>query len=157
MGRWLGLSVLCALAVGGSGCATIAHGTRQTVTVASNPPGAVVTVLTAKPGQPAVVRSRPGVTPIDVSLTRRDPHLLIRLEKEGCAPAEIRLKRSASGWIAGNLIAANPFAMQGMSHPETQYPMQLAIGVPLLFGIDALSGGAFKLPRRIDADLCRGG
>ena len=148
------LACLTAAGLSAPGCATVAHGVRQTVRVTSDPAGAAVTVLSSPPGRDAVVRSTPGVTPIALSLTRRDPHIVIRVEKDGCAPVEIRLKRSVSGWIAGNLIVANPLSMQGMTDPATQYPVQLAVGLPVTFGIDALSGGAYKLPKAVHASLC---
>jgi hypothetical protein len=139
-----------------TGCATLVHGTRQTVTVTSDPAGAQVTVLSAAPDGTRVVRSRPGVTPIQLNLTRRDPNIVLRLEKEGCSPAEVRLKREISGWVATNLWLGNPFAMQGYDHnPEGQYVFQLTVGMGGAFAIDLASGGAYKLPRAIDVLLCR--
>jgi hypothetical protein len=45
-------------------------------------------------------------------------------------------------------------SMQGMDNPGSGYAQQLLIGLPVMFGIDMLSGGAYKLPRRVHADLC---
>ena len=136
-----------------SGCATIAHGTRQTVTVTSDPSGATVTVLSG-----GTVESTPGVTPIKLNLTRRDSRITIRLEKDGCPPADVRVKRTTSGWVFGNLVYANPFAMQGYDRdPAAVYALQVAVGLPVVFGIDFATGGAFKLPKVIDVPLCRPG
>jgi hypothetical protein len=152
--RTLVAAALIAYLLACVGCATLAHGTRQDVRVTSDPPGAAVTVLTRDKSGKDVVRSRPGVTPIVLSLTRRDPNIVVRLEKEGCSPVDVPLKRSVSAWTAGNLIIANPLSMQGMDGPSTQYPFQLAMGLPLMFGVDAASGGAFKLPKHVTATLC---
>jgi hypothetical protein len=135
------------------GCATVAHGTRQTVNVTSDPPGVAVTVLSHPRGRAAVVKSQPGVTPIALNLTRRDANIVIRLEKDGCPPVDLRLKRSVSGWVALDLAVANPYAQQGMSEPGG-YWKQLVVGLPLTFGIDALSGGAYKLPKAVHASVC---
>lgn len=149
MRRAAALAVLFAV-VSGAGCATIVHGPRQSVTITSDPSGATVTVLSN-----GAVKATPGVTPVKVKLPRRDANLTVRLEKAGCQPAELPLKRSVSGWVAGNLIAANPFAMQGYdSDPGGEYAKQLAFGVPALFAIDFLSGGAYKLPKAIDLRFC---
>ena len=56
-----------------TGCATLVHGTRQTVAVTSDPAGAKVTVLSTARDGTRVVRSTPGVTPIQLNLARRDP------------------------------------------------------------------------------------
>jgi hypothetical protein len=140
---------------GAGGCATVAHGTRQSVSVTSNPSGAAVTVLTAAPGKAPIVRSRPGVTPIVLELTRRDGNIVIRVDKDGCPMQELRLKRSVSGWTAVNLVIANPMSMQGMDDPSGYAP-QLLIGLPMMFGIDVVTGGAYKLPKKVHADLCPG-
>jgi hypothetical protein len=140
---------LLALAVS-AGCATIAHGSRQTVTVTSDPPGAAVTVLSKQ-----TVKSTPGVTPITLELTRRDPDITLRFERDGCQPVDVRLKRSASAWLALNLVVANPFAMQGYDHDAgAQYAKQVAVGVPLMFAADVATGAAFKLPKAVNVRLC---
>ena len=85
------LLILAVMAIG-PGCATIAHGTRQDVHVTSDPPGVQVSVLTAAPGKPEILRTADaGVTPLDLSLTRRDPHILLRFSTPGCAPVDVRL------------------------------------------------------------------
>jgi hypothetical protein len=143
--------MICLAAIGGTGCATIAHGSRQTVTVTSDPSGAAVTVLTGQ-----TVKETPGVTPLKLTLPRRDAHLTLRLEKAGCAPAEVRLKRSVSGWTFANLVAANPFAQQGMQNASVgSYVGQLGL-TSALFTIDFLGGGAYKLPRVVDVRFCAG-
>ena len=138
----------------GSGCATIAHGSRQTVTVVSDPPGARLTVLSSPEGNPPIVRSHPGHTPVQLDLTRRDGTITLRFEIDGCAAVEVHLKRGVSAWTAGNLVYANPLSMQGMSNPGSEYPRQLITMLPLTFGIDFLSGGAFTLPKTVEARLC---
>ena len=153
MRRLLLLGMVCATVIGGTGCATLVHGRRQTVTVTSDPSGASVTVLSG-----SSVRESPGVTPLKVRLPRRDANLTIRLEKDGCQPAEVRLKRGVSGWVAGNLMAANPFAMQGYdSEPVDDYLKQVTLAVPALFAIDFASGGAYKLPKVVDVRFCGSG
>ena len=148
------IAVLCVSAAWACGCATIVHGTRQSLTVTSDPTGAIVTVLSQKPGTEAVERSRPGVTPITLDLTRRDPNIVIRLEKDGCPPAEVKLKRSVSGWTFGNLIAANPFAQQGLDDSSgASYAAQLGV-TSAMFATDFLTGGAYKLPKVVDVRLC---
>jgi hypothetical protein len=148
------LTLATVAAVASTGCATMAHGSWQTVTITSDPSGARVTVLSDPPGGSRVVRSNLGVTPIQIELARRDPHIVIHLEKDGCAPADIRLTRTTSGWVAGNLVFANPLSMQGMTHPASQYPVQLVTMLPLTFGLDMLSGAAFNLPKAVHATLC---
>jgi hypothetical protein len=149
MGRLMSLAVLSGVVVGGSGCATLVHGPRQTVTVTSDPSGAAVTVLSG-----STVKEAPGVTPVKVRLPRRDANLTLRLEKAGCAPTEVKLKRSVSGWTFGNLIAANPFAQQGMdSSSGVSYAGQLGL-TTAMFTTDFLTGGAYKLPKAVDVRFC---
>jgi hypothetical protein len=150
MRRLLPAGLLCAAAFGTPGCATIVHGPRQTVTVTSDPTGAAITVLSGQ-----TVKATPGVTPLELRLPRKDGSMTLRLEKPGCAPAEVRLKRGVSGWTFVNLIAANPFAMQGYDRDAAgQYAKQLLIAIPALFAVDVISGGAYKLPKVIDVRLC---
>jgi hypothetical protein len=135
-----------------TGCATIAHGPRQNVLVTAEPSGAQVTVLSGSPDGPQTLRSKPGVTPIKLSLARRDPNIVLRLEKAGCPPSELRLKRSVSGWTAANLVFANPYAAQGLDS-ASDYPQMALQGLAVGFGIDFVSGGAFKLPNSAHAVL----
>jgi len=142
-----------ALALSG-GCATIVHGSHQTVTIVSDPPGASVTVLSTSDGKPPVVKSKPLPTPVQIDLLRHDGNLTLRFEMDGCAPVDVHLKRGVSGWTAGNLLYINPMSMQGMSDPGAEYTMQVALMVPLTFGIDFASGGAYTLPKTVEARLC---
>jgi len=132
----------------GSGCATIVHGPRQSVTITSDPSGAAVTVLSGHDVKES------GVTPVKVRLPRRDANLTIRVEKSGCEPAEVKVKRSVSGWTFTNLIAANPFAQQGMdSSSGMTYAGQLGM-TSAMFATDFLTGGAYKLPKVVDVRFC---
>jgi hypothetical protein len=88
---------LLMLLVACAGCATIAHGTRQTVTITSDPSGASVTVLSKTKDGGEILRSTPGVTPIKLELTRGDSAIVIRVRKDGCAAVDVALKRSVSG------------------------------------------------------------
>jgi hypothetical protein len=124
------------------------------VTVTSDPNGARVSVFTRDADGTLRERLRAGLTPIVLQLPRREATLTIRVEKDGCAPVDVPLQRTVSGWIAGNLIVANPLSMQGMTDPGRQYPRQLAIGLPLMFGVDALTGATFKLPKKVHAPVC---
>ena len=76
-----------------SGCATIIHGSRQTVGISSNPTSAKVSV----DGQSY------GVTPVSALLTRKDNHL-VKIELPGYLPYETTLTRNVDGWIAGNIV-----------------------------------------------------
>ena len=146
-GFWI--LVFCVSAAWTCGCATIVHGTRQTVTVTSDPSGAAVTVLSG-----TTVKETAGVTPVQVRLTRRDANLRLRLEKAGCEPFEVQLKRSVSGWTFGNLIAANPFAQQGMDNASAgSYAGQLGVTSGMITA-DFLTGGAYKLPKVVDVRFC---
>ena len=98
------------------------------------------------------VRSNPGATPLELHLWRRDPNIVVRLEKEGCQPKEVRLKRTVSGWIAGDLLPANPMNAQGLDS-ASDYPKMAASGLALTFGIDFLSGSAFNLPKLVQVTL----
>lgn len=141
-------AILGILAFTASGCATLVHGPKQKVTITSDPTGAAVTVLS---GQTV---KETGITPFEVKLPRRDANLTLRLEKPGCVPTEVKLKRSVSGWTFGNLIAANPYAQQGMdSSSGLNYAGQLGM-TSAMFGTDFIAGGAYKLPKAVDVRFC---
>jgi hypothetical protein len=74
-------------------CATIMHGTRQTVGIASNPTNATV----------FVDQSYMGNTPIFVEMTRKDNHI-VRIELAGYQPYEAVFSRQLSGWVFGNIV-----------------------------------------------------
>ena len=75
------------------GCATIVKGKFQKITVTSDPSQAFVTV----DGQQT---KTPGVVTLD---TTRSMYVL-RFEKEGYEPVEVKIKRGLSGWLFGNII-----------------------------------------------------
>ncbi len=84
-------SVLCITIL--TGCATIMHGTTQSVGISSNPSGATVTVNGMAYGR----------TPVIADLKRKDNHI-VRLELSGYKPYETTLTRSTSGWVWGNIV-----------------------------------------------------
>lgn len=76
-----------------AGCATIMHGSRQNIPVVSQPSGAVVRVNN-------IVTTTPGV----INLSRSNPMYILRFEKEGYEPVEIKLIRTTDGWVYGNIL-----------------------------------------------------
>jgi hypothetical protein len=81
-------------------CATIMHGTRQTVGISSAPSCADVLVN----------RNWIGKTPIVVALKRNQNHW-IQIELDGFLPYEIVLTRQVSGWAFGNVIFGGFFGL----------------------------------------------
>ncbi len=76
-----------------SGCATIIHGTKQSVSISSTPSNAVVMI----DGQ------EKGNTPLLIDLSRKDHHT-VKITLDGFLPYETRLVRKVDGWIAGNIV-----------------------------------------------------
>ena len=89
MATYLGLIPMMLL----TSCATIMHGTGQSVGISSNPSEAGIYV----DGQYF------GRTPMFVRLTRKDNHI-VRIELAGYKPFETTLTRQMSGWVFGNVI-----------------------------------------------------
>src|SRR5438128_746828 len=85
------LSILLGVSI--TSCATIMHGTRQSVGISSNPTNASVWVDKVYMGS----------TPIIVEMTRKDNHF-VRIELEGFQPYEAIFNRRLSGWVLGNLV-----------------------------------------------------
>ena len=85
--------VLLALSLAAGGCASVFHGTRQSVEVFTEPTGATATV-----GDQHV--TTPGV----LKLPRKVKNTEIRIEKEGFAAKTIRLERRTSGLVWLNFI-----------------------------------------------------
>jgi hypothetical protein len=81
------------LAAGLTGCATIVHGTTQTVPIISTPAGARVAIDSV----PA------GITPFIANLSRSRSHL-VTLSRDSLPDVNILLTRRISGWIWGNMF-----------------------------------------------------
>lgn len=75
------------------GCATIMHGTSQSIGFSSTPSGAKVTVDNQERGH----------TPVIASLSRKDNHI-VKIEMDGYQPFEATITRSVSGWVLGNIL-----------------------------------------------------
>jgi len=135
-------AVVFAVAVSCGGCATLAHGTHQTVLIQSEPTGAAVSVN----GHPV------GDTPATVRLSRRHrPHLT--LTKDGYERIELRLDRHASRWmIADVAIAMNPLQVQGWDSVH-DWPQHIAASVATTVGVDLLTGGAYAFPAVVRVPL----
>jgi hypothetical protein len=85
------------LLAGLAGCATVVHGTTQTVPITSSPPGAPFTIDGV----------RIGVTPYDVQLSRRRAHS-VRIGADPASRVNFDLGRRASGWLLVDLVVFYP-------------------------------------------------
>lgn len=122
------------LSVGG--CATLAHGAMQQVTLTSEPPGANV----------FVDNRNVGVTPVRVEMKRRNAHITVRFEKAGYTTAALRVTRTISRWLAADVaVSLNPMAAQGLNS-VSQWPAVAAQALGMTLGIDFLTGAAFAHP-----------
>lgn len=74
-------------------CATVMHGSRQSIGISSNPTNAVVWVDKCFVGN----------TPIIVDMSRKDNHF-IRIELEGYLPYEATFSKKLSCWVFGNIV-----------------------------------------------------
>jgi len=77
-----------------SGCATLMHGTTQTVSISSEPEGADVYDMGSNLGQ----------TPIDVELSRKKKFHNLVVKKKGYHEERVRITRVVSGTVAGNIL-----------------------------------------------------
>ncbi len=126
-----------------SGCATVAHGFRQKIDVDSEPSGAQVFV----DGKPA------GETPVSVHVWRHNSPT-VRIEKDGFVTEVVRLKRSASGWLAADAaVALDPFTCQGLESASDSCSQALVTNLATLIGIDLITGAAFTFPSHVDVIL----
>lgn len=76
-----------------AGCATIVHGTNESVSISSNPTNAKV----------YVDNSYIGATPTIVKMARKEKHT-VRIELKGYQPYEMTLTPHLSGWVFGNIV-----------------------------------------------------
>ena len=146
--RRAALAVLGAAAVFcATGCATMAHGTRQNVIVKSDPPGAQVYV-----GGKTL-----GVTPLVADLWRGDRHVVLRFELDGFETQELRLTRDASAMVVADFaVALNPLKMQGMDNADAAtYLGSSAAALGIMLGPDLLTGGGYKFPNVVTVTLKR--
>lgn len=86
-------ALILALLPVGLACASIIHGSKQSVAFTSTPSSARVTVDDQLVGN----------TPVVAKLTRKDKHI-VRIELEGYSPFEATLARRTSGWVWGNIV-----------------------------------------------------
>ena len=98
----------------GQGCMTLVGRKAQHVTVTARPAGARV----------LVDGEFEGITPLALRLAKKPPHV-IRIEKEGYRPVEIRLKRGKLWFpiLLGNLVWIPPVAIWGFQ-VDAQTPAQ---------------------------------
>jgi hypothetical protein len=143
--QWSAVAAVGMAVLQSVGCATMARGARPTqeVLVTSAPAGAQVFL-----GGRTV-----GVTPVRLDLKRRDSHIVLRLEKEGFAPQELRVTQSMSGWLALDLFPLNPYIAQGLPSGSGPAKWQRAGALVLAFGIDFVTGAAYTLPGAVHAVL----
>ena len=147
------IGIACVLSL--SGCATIAHGTQQRVTVTSDPPGATVTILSIDAAGSTTAGTRLGLTPLEAKLTRRDPRLVLRFEHDGCPSRDVKVKRTMSGSILLDLANALPLDPEGGSSVGQAILAQELFTAAIAM-IDVVSGAAFNLPKTVHATLCGG-
>lgn len=86
-------ALILALLPVGLACASIIHGSKQSVAFTSTPSSARVTVDNELVGN----------TPVVAKLRRKDKHI-VRIELEGYSPFEATLARRTSGWVWGNIV-----------------------------------------------------
>jgi hypothetical protein len=91
--RFIALAASTGLFFASAGCATIVRGTSHGIGIASQPPGAKVTINNQEYGR----------TPVSAKLRRKDNHHVV-IELEGYEPYEIVLTRQTRAWLAGNLV-----------------------------------------------------
>jgi hypothetical protein len=129
------------------GCATVLHGTRQTVHVETDPPGATVTVLGER-----------HTSPVDVVLPRKSENLEVVIEMDGYVTKRIPLVRKVAGgtWLnfLGLPAGAVAGAAIGANHSGTATEFQngatgMAVGAFALtglgFAVDAGTGAMYRL------------
>lgn len=117
-------AILSIAALSLAACATIVEGTDQTVTVITDPPGAVCT-LTREAAPAAVVNPTPG----SVSLDKSAENVAILCEKDGYLDGAGVLASTFEGMTVGNvlfggLIGVGVDAASGAMH---EYPASVAI------------------------------
>ena len=138
--RTAGALAMAVLLAASSGCATVLRGSSTSlVRIHSDPPGARVMV----DGEEV------GVTPVVAPLSRRRSAYRLRLEKDGCFPAEHELRRSTSPWT---IVTAMHAVTSGLGAGQEGFHGFL-LGPAIVFSVDAFSGAMFELPRTVQVAL----
>ena len=76
-----------------TGCASIVHGTRQSIKATSTPPATVKL--------DGVIQ---GTAPMKLRLKRGTKLQELTFEKEGCQPNQVKVSRHFSAWYVGNIV-----------------------------------------------------
>ena len=135
--------LVAALSSIAGGCATLGHTASQDIYITSEPRGALVTV-----GDKLV-----GTTPTVVTVLRHSSPT-IRFEMDGFEPLVVKPRKSVSGLLAADAIALNPYACQGLSSAKS-CPGFLLANALAFFGLDFLTGAAFKFPREVNGVMTK--
>jgi len=103
---------LTAVALMSAGCASIVHGGPRTVSVASVPTGAKVTLINGVTGEVVSVNT----TPFTVALSPKAGYFKgqsykFKLELPGYATSEVELKAKLTGWYWGNIVFGGVIGM----------------------------------------------
>ena len=81
---------------------------------------------------------------------------MLRLEKDGFAPGEVRLRRSLSRSLLGDLVFPGVIsAVAGQEARGAEIAHVFAGTLAFTLGIDFLSGTAFRFPGSVRATLAR--
>ncbi len=93
MKKVLSLGLVALFLLTFSNCATIIHGSKQSVSISSSPTKALVVIDGRNEGS----------TPITVALSRKDHHS-VEINLDGYLPYETTFTRKVDGWIVGNIV-----------------------------------------------------
>ncbi len=139
-------NALCALcaAVVSIGCASAVHGTRQRVSVVTDPAGAV-----ARFGFESIT------TPGELQLPRKPKTVTVTIEKEGYEPVEVVLRRKVSGAVWLNLLAIPVGVAVGSQLSDDDEMLDevdkgakgALLLTPIAFAGDFILGGAYRRDR----------
>ncbi len=130
------------------GCATILNGSRQTIHVETDPPGATVTVGGER-----------YTSPVDLVLKRSSKGLVVVIEKEGYVTRKIALERGASrntwlnfiglpaGAVAGAAIGGNQSSdgFEELNNGATGLAVGAVVVPALMFAVDGATGAIHRL------------
>lgn len=87
------LYLLITLSCLSSGCATILHGSKEQVSISSNPAEVTVTVDSQELGK----------TPLLVKLPRKENHM-VKVNLSGYMPYEFVIQRKVDALVVGNIL-----------------------------------------------------